>query len=78
MKEDEEIEPIKFELSLDQTKKYLEWQKSLPELPQTHWGVNGGGYIFTIIPTSIGDIIKVKREDGDPSHEIDLSDYDTW
>jgi hypothetical protein len=36
------MENIKFELSKEQTKKYLDWKKSLPKLPENYFGVNGG------------------------------------
>jgi len=66
---------VKFELTKEQTKKLEKWKKSLPKLEQTHFGINGGGYVYTFIPTSIGDIVKVSREDH-PDHKIDLTEYE--
>ena len=69
------MEEIKFELTKEQTKKYLAWRKKLPKLPQDYWGCNGGGFIFSFIPTSIGVIDKVRRDD-DEGNEIDLTEYE--
>jgi hypothetical protein len=64
-----ENENISFHLTEEQSEKYREWVESLPI---AKFGVIGGGYSFIFTPTSLGDIVVVKREDG---HEINLTDY---
>lgn len=61
-----------FELSEEQEKKYDEWRKSLPK---ADYGTIGGGYTFCFTPTGLGDIVKVKRDDG---HELDLTESENW
>lgn len=61
-----------FKLTKTENKKYLEWRS---KLPPKYFGAIGGGYTFSFTPTSLGDIIKVKRADG---FEIDLTDYDNF
>jgi hypothetical protein len=63
---------IKFELDEEQTKKYHEWRANLPKVD---YGAIGGGYQFIFIPTGLGDIVKVKRDDG---HELQLTDTSKW
>jgi hypothetical protein len=62
---------IKFELSEEQTFKYNQWRS---ELKKVDYGAIGGGFSFIFIPTGIGEIVKVRRDDG---QEIDLSE-DNW
>lgn len=64
-------ETMNFELSKNQEDKYKQWRKSLPPVD---YGAIGGGYSFQFIPTGLGSIIKVVRDDG---HEIDLTE-DEW
>lgn len=66
------METITFTLNEDQTKKYRAWRKNLPKVD---YGAIGGGTSFTFIPTGLGDIVKVRRDDG---HEIDLTEEDKW
>lgn len=61
-----------FTLSEEQEKKYKEWHNSLPK---ADYGTTGGGYTFCFTPTGLGDIVKVKRDDG---HELDLTESDKW
>ena len=61
-----------FTLSEEQEKKYKEWHKSLAK---TDYGAIGGGYTFCFTPTGLGDIVKVKRDDG---HELDLTEMENW
>lgn len=61
-----------FHLTKEENEKYLNWKNTLPP---KHFGAIGGGYSFIFTPTSMGDIIKVKRDDG---YEIDLTDYDSF
>lgn len=65
-------ESPRFYLTEAQTKKYIEWRVSLP---RADFGTTGGGYSFIFTPTSLGPIIKVKRDDG---FEIDLTEYDSF
>ena len=69
------MEKIKFEFTKEQVKKLNAWKATLPTLPQGYFGVNGGGFEFIFIPTSIGTIVKARRTDGD-GHEIDLTEYE--
>ena len=41
-----------------------------------YYGSIGGGLSYTIIPTSIGEIIKVKEHI--TGEELDLTDYASW
>lgn len=63
---------IKFELSPEQVEKYEKWHKSLKKID---YGTTGGGYSFIFTPTGLGDIVKVRRDDG---QEIDLTEEDKW
>jgi hypothetical protein len=66
-----------FELNEVEIKKYEECKKTLPELPEGHFGVAGGGYHFTFTPTGLGTIVIVGRDDV-PEMDIDLTDFDSW
>ena len=61
-----------FYLTKEKNQRYINWKASLP---QKYFGAIGGSYSFIFTPTSLGDIVKVKRCDG---YEIDLTDYDSF
>lgn len=63
---------MNFTLSEEQVKKYKEWHSSLNKI---HYGTIGGGYSFIFTPTGLGEIVKVRRDDG---QEIDLTEIDKW
>jgi hypothetical protein len=63
---------MKFELTEKQLKQLKEWQDELEPLKV---GGIGGGTWFMFCPTGLGNIVKVRREDG---QEIDLTDTDSW
>jgi len=64
-----------FELSESQLERYDRWKESLPKLDSGHFGAAGGGYWFKFIPTGIGTIVKVGRDDC-PENDLDLTDWD--
>lgn len=66
-----------FELTYRQKRKLIAWKESLPKLPQTYFGVIGGGYSIHFTPTSLGIKVVVTRSDK-VEHEIDLTEYDLW
>lgn len=61
-----------FELTPEQIEKYKTWRKTLPK---KDYGAIGGGVWFMFCPTGLGDIVKVRRDDG---AEIDLTEIDKW
>jgi len=61
-----------FQLTSEQTEKYNKWRKKLKKI---NFGAIGGGYTFCFTPTGLGDIVKVKRDDG---YELDLTDINNW
>lgn len=63
---------MKFQLNEDQIIKYKVWRKALPVVD---YGTIGGGYSFIFIPTGLGSIVKVRRDDG---HELDLTESEKW
>lgn len=63
---------MNFELSEEQTAKYEAWHKTLKRVD---YGAAGGGYSFIFTPTGLGDIIKVRRDDGE---ELDLTEIEKW
>ena len=66
---------MKFKLDKNQVKKYEAWRKKIEKKNPQYYGCNGGGYSFIFIPTSIGDIVKVRRDEGE---ELDLTDFENW
>jgi hypothetical protein len=56
---------IVFTLDNSQVERYVDWIN----------GVENTNEIFIFIPTGLGDIVKVRRDDGE---ELDLSDIDKW
>ena len=66
---------MSFELYESQFKKYVEWHEKLEETNPKYYGAAGGGYSFIFTPTGIGDIVRVRRDEGE---ELDLTEEDTW
>ena len=64
-----------FKLDETQFEKYVAWQEKLEEENPKYYGAAGGGYSFIFTPTGLGDIVKVRRDDGE---ELDLTDMDNW
>ena len=60
-----------FSLDEEQTKKFLEWRKTLPKRDS---GAIGGAYTFSFTPTGLGTIVEVSYF---KNHKIDLTD-DNW
>jgi hypothetical protein len=67
-----ELQIKRFGLTVGQHEQYMNWRKALPKVD---YGTTGGGYTFMFTPTGLGDIIKVRRDDG---YEIDLTEIDKW
>lgn len=61
-----------FHLSREQFKKFLDWADSLPE---KYYGCDSNGITIEFPQSSIGTIVKARREDG---HEIDLTDWENF
>jgi len=66
---------IRFTLDESQVKRYEAWRKKLEKDNPKYYGCAGGGYSFIFTQTGLGDIVKVRRDDGE---ELDLSDMDKW
>jgi hypothetical protein len=64
---------ISIELTADQIKSFNQWIK---KLPSSGSGAIGGRIEYIIVPTSIGDVIKVR--DTVSKQELDLTDYSAW
>jgi len=64
---------MKFELDEDQLKKLAKWKKTLPI-----GGIDsfGSRFMFTFIPSGIGDTVKVL--DMSTKEECDLTDYENF
>lgn len=61
-----------FHLTKEETQRYRDWGNSLPP---KEFGAIGGSYSFIFTPTSLGNIVRVKRDDG---LKINLTDYDSF
>ena len=66
---------MEFKLDESQVERYEAWRKKIEKKNPKYFGAAGGGYSFIFIPTGLGDIVKVRRDDGE---ELDLSDIDKW
>ena len=66
------ISAPKFSLTESQTQKYIQWRMSLPK---KDFGTIGGGYEFIFTPTGLGNLVKVRRDDG---HELDLTETENF
>jgi hypothetical protein len=66
-----------FELDEVEIKKYEDWKKTLPEIPNNYFGSAGGGYWFKFIPTGLGTLVSAGRDDV-PEMDIDLTNFDNW
>ena len=66
---------MEFKLDESQVKRYKAWRDKLEKKDPKYYGAAGGGYSFIFCPTGLGDIVKVRRGDGE---ELDLSDMDKW
>lgn len=66
---------MNFQLTKEQLIKLKEWKDSLPYLSEDSVSVNGGGYSFIFIPTSIGELQIVERVDG---HKINLTNFEEF
>lgn len=62
-----------FNITDQQAEKLKEWFDARPE---RYGGAIGGRFTYSITPTSIGIIYKVK--DNATGEEIDLTEYEDW
>jgi hypothetical protein len=67
----------KFELNKEEEKKYKDWLKKLPKIPEGYFGAAGGGHWFKFRYTGLGIIVEAGRDDV-PEMDIDLTDYENW
>ena len=67
----------KFELNKEEEKKYKDWLKKLPKIPESHFGAAGGGYWFKFRYTGIGVSVEAGRDDV-PEMDVDITDYGNW
>lgn len=70
------------QLSPEQLTKYHGWKNRLDEAERTmqdssipYFGAIGGNITWTLIPTSLGTIVKANYS---KHSQIDLTDYDKW
>lgn len=66
---------MKFELTENQVNKYNTWKK---RMKPKYKGVLGSNLGITFSFTGIGTAIHAHYFDGEKTHNIDLTDYDTW
>lgn len=71
------VQNYRFELTDIEINKYNQWLETLPKIPDSYFGVAGGGYWFTFTPTGLGTIVTAGRDDV-PEMDIDLTDFDNW
>jgi len=64
-----------FTLTDQQFEKYVKWRDELENRDPKYFGAAGGGYSFIFTPTGLGEIVTVKRDDGE---ELDLTEWEHW